>query len=51
MLNGSPSASVAEGQKYDMQIMQAALTMDEQGMKDTLEKLNAEFQEVIDEQD
>ncbi|WP_171025922.1 MULTISPECIES: sugar ABC transporter substrate-binding protein [unclassified Clostridium] len=51
MLSGAPSASVAEGQKYDMQLMQAALTMDEAGMKDTLEKLNTEFQKVIDEQD
>ena len=40
-----------EGQKYDMIILQAALTMDEQGMKDTLEKLNAEFQEIIDDID
>ena len=51
MLNGSPSAAMAEGQKYDMIILQAALTMDEQGMKDTLEKLNNEFQQIIDEQD
>ena len=51
MLSGVPSASVAEGQKYDMQILQSALTMDEAGMKKTLDDLNTEFQKIIDEQD
>ncbi|SCJ44783.1 Lactose-binding protein precursor [uncultured Clostridium sp.] len=51
MLNGTPSAAMAEGQKYDTIILQSALTMDEQGMRDTLEKLNTEFQQIIDEQD
>nr|WP_249284711.1 sugar ABC transporter substrate-binding protein [Luoshenia tenuis] len=51
LLSGTPSASMAEGQKYDMILMQAALTMDEAGMKKTLEDLNTEFQQIIDEQD
>ena len=48
---GVPSASMAEGQKYDMICMQAALTMDEAGMKKTLEDLQAEFETIIKEQD
>jgi len=51
LISGVPSASAAEGQKYDMICMQAALTMDEAGMKKTLEDLQAEFQKTIEDQD
>ena len=51
LISGVPSASSAEGQKYDMVIMQSALTMDEAGMKKTLDDLQADFQKIIDQQD
>ena len=51
MISGAPSASAAEGQKFDMICLQAALSMDEAGMKKTLEDLNEQFQQIIDEQD
>ena len=51
LISGVPSASAAEGQKYDMICMQAALTMDEAGMKKTLEDLQAEFQKTIEDQE
>ncbi|SCI85448.1 Maltose-binding periplasmic proteins/domains [uncultured Clostridium sp.] len=51
LISGVPSASSAEGQKYDMVIMQSALTMDEAGMKKTLDDLQADFQKIIEQQD
>ena len=51
MISGAPSASAAEGQKFDMICLQAALSMDEAGMKKTLEDLNEQFQQIIDAQD
>lgn len=42
-----PSASSVEGQKFGMQITQSALTMDENGWKDTLKKLQGELEELI----
>lgn len=51
LIAGAPSASVFEGEKYDMIILQSALTMDEAGMKKTLDDLQAKFEKTIEEQD
>lgn len=46
-----PSASSVEGQMFDQVFTQAALTMDENGWKDTLAKLQSDLEELVTEQD
>ena len=45
--SGVPSASSVEGQKFDQTCMQAALTMDEDGWKDTLATLQTQLEGLI----
>ncbi|WP_138296304.1 MULTISPECIES: sugar ABC transporter substrate-binding protein [unclassified Clostridium] len=51
MQNGTPSAAVVEGQGYDKQLIQSALTQDEAQWKELLNKLNDELAGLIAEMD
>lgn len=47
MQSGVPSMSSVEGQKFDMTLLQSALTMDEDGWKDTLATLQTQLEGLI----
>ena len=51
MQSGTPSASMVEGQKYDMQMMQSALTQEEKSWQTLLKKLQAELEGTIQSMD
>lgn len=51
MQNGTPSASMAEGEKYGSQLMQAALTQEEEDWKPLLQRLQKELEKLIAEND
>ena len=46
-----PSASSVEGQRFAMEITQSALTMDENGWKDTIAKLQAQLEDLVKDLD
>ncbi|SCJ25099.1 Lactose-binding protein precursor [uncultured Clostridium sp.] len=49
--HGIPSASLVEGQKYDMRLIQAAYSMNDDDFKAFVQELNEELQLAIDDMD